>query len=152
MFAVIDVNGANRIAIEIPLEGSEKSPPALAAMLETNAVFIYKGYNEARIVKPEMQILLGETVSYDFGESELVVASSKNACHVLGESFVSATPEVFVSNEKLMISKEIEINRLKAECHLAYARANDCEEKIEELQTRIGKLNLRHNPNTPEAA
>jgi hypothetical protein len=151
MFAVIDVNGANRIAIQIPLEGSEKSLPALAAMLETNAVFIYKGYNEARIVKPEMQILLGETVSYDFGESELVVASSENA-HVLGESFVLATPEVFLSNEKLIESKDKEIRRLEAECHLAHAKADECEAKVKELQALIQEHNLRHNSFTQEAA
>jgi len=45
MFAQIQTNGATHIIIHIPHEGSEKSLPQLAAMLEQNAVFIQDGYS-----------------------------------------------------------------------------------------------------------
>ena len=37
MFAVIETNGATHIAINIPMEGADRSLPALAAMLENEA-------------------------------------------------------------------------------------------------------------------
>lgn len=113
MFAIIETNGANHIAIHIPKEGADKSLPALAAMLENNATFINKGWREINIVTPKMSITLGdkfETESDDAGEL-LIKASSD----VINEDFVIAKPESFISNKKALAKKQEEIDRLRSE-------------------------------------
>lgn len=113
MFAVIETKNATHIAIHIPHEGSDKSLPALAAMLENNATFINKGWREIGVVKPEMSIILGDkfdTESDDAGE--LLIQTSPA---VVGDEFVIATPDVFVSNKKAIAKKQEEIERLRSE-------------------------------------
>jgi hypothetical protein len=113
MFAVIETNGANHIAIHIPHEGADKSLPALAAMLEHNATFINKGWREIGVVTPKMSIILGdkfETESDDAGE--LLIAASGA---VVSDDFAIATPEAFVSNKKALAEKQKEIDRLRSE-------------------------------------
>jgi len=113
MFAVIETNGANHIAIHIPHEGADKSLPALAAMLEHNATFINKGWREIGVVTPKMSIVLGdkfETESDDAGEL-LIKANGA----VVNDDFVVATPEVFVSNKKAIAEKQKEIDRLRSD-------------------------------------
>jgi hypothetical protein len=56
MFALIDTKNATHIAINIPLEGADKTIPALAGMLESNAVFIRKEWRSVATVEPEMSI------------------------------------------------------------------------------------------------
>lgn len=113
MFAIIETNGANHIAIHIPHEGADKSLPALAAMLEHNATFINKGWREIGVVTPKMSIILGdkfETESDDAGE--LLIKASAD---VISEDFVIATPEAFISNKKAIAKKQEEIDRLRSE-------------------------------------
>lgn len=113
MFAIIETNGANHIAIHIPNEGADKSLPALAAMLEHNATFINKGWREIGVVTPKMSIILGdkfETESDDAGE--LLIKASDD---VISEDFVIATPEAFISNKKAIAEKQKEIDRLRSE-------------------------------------
>lgn len=113
MFAVIETKNATHIAIHIPHEGSDKSLPALAAMLENNATFINKGWREIGVVKPEMSIILGDkfdTESDDAGE--LLIKASPD---VVSDDFVIATPDVFVSNKKAIAKKQEEIDRLRSE-------------------------------------
>ncbi|PJM66447.1 hypothetical protein [Achromobacter ruhlandii] len=113
MFAIIETNGANHIAIHIPNEGADKSLPALAAMLEHNATFINKGWREIGVVTPKMSIILGdkfETESDDAGE--LLIKASAD---VISEDFVIATPEAFISNKKAIAEKQKEIDRLRSE-------------------------------------
>ena len=155
MFAVIDCKSANHIAINIPPEGAERSLPALAGMLERNAVFIHKGWNKAEIVEPEMKIILGECVRYDFGEQGEFVVGSPEQRDVLDESFALATPEIFVSNKKLIEAKDKEIARLKAELHLAYAGADASEAQVNELKARIqsfSELQLLHESTLAQEA
>lgn len=112
MFAVIETNNASHVVIHIPHEGSEKSLPALARMLEKNAVFVRSGYSEFSIVKPSMNIVLGDSYKIDRSEEELVIHASTD---VLGEDFQIATPEVFTSNAKSLKKKDDEISRQRTE-------------------------------------
>lgn len=112
MFAVIEVSSASHIVINIPHDGSEKSLPALARMLEKNAVFLRSGYSEFNIVKPSMNIVLGDAYKIDRCEEELIIQSSTD---VLGEEFVIASPDVFVSNAKAMKKKDDELHRQRTE-------------------------------------
>lgn len=117
MFAVIETNGASHIAINIPHEGSEKSLPALARMLEQNAVFIKKGYQEVSVVAPVMSITLGNSFVVDNSDDVLVV---KESGAVIGDDFVNHTPEVAVSNSKALKREKDEISRLRTE--LSYTK------------------------------
>ncbi len=116
MFAKIKTNGATDILIYIPAEGSEKSLPALAEMLECNAVFVQDTYSELNIVKPEMSILLGDSLEVKKGYGDDVVlkvqvpSSSKVA-----DGFVRATPDVFISNKKQVEALEKRIQALQTE-------------------------------------
>jgi len=112
MFAVIETNSASHVVIHIPHEGSEKSLPALARMLEKNAVFVRSGYSEFSIVKPSMNIVLGDSYKIDRSDEELVIHTSTD---VLSDDFQIATPDVFVSNAKSMKKKDDEISRQRTE-------------------------------------
>lgn len=112
MFAIIDVNNATHIAIHIPHDGAENSLPAIARMLENNATFIRSGYSEFSIIKPSMNIILGDSYKIDRNDEELIVKASAD---VLSEDFQIATPEVFVSNAKSAKKKDDEISRQRTE-------------------------------------
>lgn len=113
MFAIIETNGANHIAIHIPKEGADKSLPALAAMLEHNATFINKGWREISVVRPTMSITLGDKIDVDSDDAgELLIKASPE---VVSDDFVIATPDVFVSNKKAIAKKQEEIDRLRSE-------------------------------------
>lgn len=112
MFAAIKTNGATHIVIHIPHEGSDRSLPALARMLEENAVFVRVGYQDMGVVKPEMGITLGSTYTIEHSEETLAVKES-NA--VLDDEFVNATPEAFVSNAAARKRATEEQSRLRTE-------------------------------------
>lgn len=114
MFAIIDTNGANRIAIHIPHQGSEKTLPALAAMLEQNATFIRKDWRSAEVVKPEMTIVLGNTFKTE-GDSETPEIAVCESSAVIGDDFVNYSPEVRISHAKVIDAKNKEIERLRIE-------------------------------------
>ncbi|TXK26526.1 hypothetical protein FVQ98_14210 [Ottowia sp. GY511] len=111
MFAVIDTKGANRIVINIPQEGAEKSLPALARMLESNAIFIQQSWRELTLQKPEMSIVLGNEYRTD-GEDVLAIQSESA---VISDDFVNATPAVLVSNKATMDRQEAELKKARAE-------------------------------------
>lgn len=132
MFAIIKTNGANHIAIHIPHQGAEKTLPALAAMLEQNAVFIRKDWRNAELVKPEMTISLGNTFSLE-GDSEtpdIVVAESSA---VIGDDFVNFTPDVKASYTKVIAGKDKEIERLRTELSMATMERDRLQDRINEL-------------------
>ena len=132
MFAIIKTNGANHIAIHIPHQGAEKTLPALAAMLEQNAVFIRKDWRNAELVKPEMTISLGNAFSLE-GDSEtpdIVVAESSA---VIGDDFVNFTPDIKASYTKVIAGKDKEIERLKAERDMAKTERDRLQDRINEL-------------------
>lgn len=135
MFAIINTKGANHIAIHIPHQGAEKTLPALAAMLEQNATFIQKGWREMTVVKPEMSISLGHSFNLE-GDSEtpdIVVAESGA---VIGDDFVTYTPEVRASYAKVIAAKNKEIEQLKAERDMAKTERDRLQQRIDDMATQ----------------
>lgn len=130
MFALIKTNGATEIAIHVPHQGAEKTLPALAAMLEQNATFINRGYYEANVVKPEMQIVLGNTYIMDGEKPTIEIAASGS---VIGEDFVLDSPEVRISFKKAMESKDKDIERLRAELSMAKMERDRLQDRINEI-------------------
>lgn len=112
MFALIETKGATHIAVHIPHAGAEKTLPAIASMLESNAVFIRNNYSSLETVKPEMSITLGNIYTSDNSENEIIVSQSGA---VIGDDFVPASPEVFVSNAKGLKKASDENSRLRTE-------------------------------------
>lgn len=131
MFVSIDTKGANHIVIHIPHEGADKSLPAIARMLEQNAVFIRKEWNSAGLVKPEMSIVLGDKFEVDKDGDEPIVVKESTA--VLPDDFVAATPDVFASNAKAAKKAADEAQRLRTEVsHLNH--------QIESLKAQLQEL------------
>lgn len=112
MFAIIETNGATQIVIHVPHEGADKTLPALARMLEQNATFIRAGYQEMSIVKPSMNIALGSVHKLQNNDEELAI---KESGAVLGDEFVNATAEAFVSNAAARKKAADEAQRLRTE-------------------------------------
>lgn len=126
MYAVIETNGANKIVIGIPREGAEKSLPALAAMLEKNAVFIQQGWREAKIVEPQMSITLGDSYKAENDDNPVIVALPSDAS-VIDEGFEVATPDVFTSNAKAIAAVRAEVQQKN--------------EKIQSLEVQLREAN-----------
>ena len=131
MFATIETKGATHIAIYIPHEGSEKSLPALARMLEQNAVFINVGYNEAKTVTPTMNITLGDKIQIE-GYNHDAVAVASSDC-VLSDDFVHASPGVFVSNAEFRKKSDAEQSRLRSENSYLKSEIDSLKAKLQEL-------------------
>lgn len=131
MFVSIDTKGANHIVIHIPHEGADKSLPAIARMLEQNAVFIQKSWNSASLVKPEMSIVLGDKFEMDKDGDEQIVVKESTA--VLPADFVAATPDVFVSNAKAAKKATEDSQRLRTE-------VSHLKDQIESLKAQLQEL------------
>jgi hypothetical protein len=129
MFALIETKGATHIAINIPHAGADKTIPALVGMLENNAVFVSKGYRTLETRKPEMSIQLGDRIVIDNSDEELVIQIPGSAS-VLGDSFVTETPEVLISNRKAIERKDKEIERLATELAHVKQQLADLRERI----------------------
>jgi hypothetical protein len=130
MFAIIDTKGATHIAIHIPKEGCDKSLPAIARMLESNAVFISKGWREMSVVTPVMSIALGDKFTIDNDTEAMTIAA---ATEVIDEGFEESTPEVLVSNRAAMAKKDAEIKRLQTELSGTKAMLDQTNERIRAL-------------------
>jgi hypothetical protein len=133
MFALIETKQATHIAIHIPHDGSDKSLPALAAMLEQNAVFVRNGYQTLEVVNPNMTIHLKDTIELSGRESELaiVVPASKRT---LGDDFVIATSEAYFSNKKTLEQRDETISKLTSE--VAFLRVS-----LQRLQAALDESN-----------
>lgn len=135
MFAVIETNGANQILIHIPHEGSEKTLPALAAMLENNATFINKGWRELKVMKPSMSIVLGDRIeTEENGEAGVLIV--KADASVIGEDFAVASTEVFVSNKRSLDKKDAEISKLQKELAFVKDQLAEYKNRIEALASQ----------------
>ena len=132
MFALIKTNGATHIAIHIPQQGAEKSLPALIGMLEHNSVFINKGWQTLETVKPETTILLGNTITEDHRDSELFLTIPGGE-DVIDDSFVLATPDVFVSNKKAAERANKELSQLRTELDHTKSLLQQAQERITAL-------------------
>ena len=133
MFVSIDTKGANHIVIHIPHEGADKSLPAIARMLEQNAVFIQKGWNSASLVKPEMSIVLGDKFEVEKDGDEPIVVKESTA--VLPADFVAATPDVFVSNAKAAKKATEDSQRLRTEVSHLKDQIESLKAQLQELST-----------------
>ena len=133
MFALIETNQATHIAIHIPHDGADKSLPALAAMLEQNAIFVRSNYSETIKVEPSITIHLKDTVEIVGREIEaaIVVPSSRQ---VLGDDFVLATSEAYISNKKTLEQRDEKISKLTSEN--VFLKAS-----LERLQATLNELN-----------
>ena len=140
MFAVIETNGATHIAINIPKEGADRSLPALAAMLENNATFIRQNWRDIETVKPRMGITLGNTYEVkDSDAAELVIQAN---LETIDESFVIASPEVFVSNKAALAKKDAEIDRIRKELDFTKQQLSAAKERIKELENEAAGVEV----------
>lgn len=107
MYALIETKNATHIAIHIPSEKAAESLPAIARMLENNAVFINKSWRSMEVVKASMSIVLGDT--YDLEDNEGEALKIIDSGEVIGAEFVAETPDVYRSNQKYREKKEAEV-------------------------------------------
>lgn len=120
MFVEIETKGATHIFIAVPHEDAPSALPAIARMLEKNAVFIQKGWREMSVKKPVMTINLSDKVEIgDEGDVKVIVFTGE---HTIGADFVALTPEVVASTEvmrKKLIDASaaltVQVNGLKAQ-------------------------------------
>jgi len=113
MYALIETKDATHIAIHIPAEKAAESLPAIARMLETNAVFIKKSWREMETTKASMTIVLGDTYDIDNNDGEaLKIITSGD---VIGDEFVAESPEVYRSNKAYRDKKEAELKEKSRE-------------------------------------
>jgi len=103
--------------------------PALAAMLEQNAVFIRSDYSQTIKVEPKMTIHLKDTVEISGREIEvaIVVPASRQT---LSDDFVLATSEAYISNKKTFEQSQEKISKLTSE--VAFLKAS-----LERLQATL---------------
>jgi hypothetical protein len=140
MFALIELNGATHIAINIPHEGAEKSLPAIAAMLEKNSTFIRQNYSEMVTVQPSMQIILGDEYTHKNYNEELFITIPDNDSSVIDDTFQIATVDVFVSNAKRIKDKEDEIVKINKDLSFYKSESEILKDRIAALLDENEKL------------
>lgn len=131
MLLIVDTKGASHIAINVPLDGADKSLPAIAAMFEQNAVFINKQWRDASVVKPEISITLGN--EFIIENSDENIAVTVNGA-VLTDEFVIRTPDVLISNKKAIEQRDSRIKTLELDIAVAKSQLETANAKIKELQ------------------
>ena len=131
MFVSIDTKGASHIVIHIPHEGADKTLPAIARMLEQNAVFIKNDWHTTSLAKPEMSIVLGDKFEFDKEGDEPIIVKESTA--VLPADFVAATPDVFTSNAKAKQKADAENQRLRTE-------VSHLKDQLEGLKAQLAEM------------
>ena len=139
MFVVIKTNNATEIVIHVPAEGAEKSLPAIAGMLENNAVFIQGGYYDPKLVTPDMNIVLGNSFKYGGRDDNQELIVKESTC-VIDEHFQKATPEVMVSNKAAMDKKDKELKRARDELDIAKKELEFTRERLATAEQQIASL------------
>ena len=135
MFAQIKTNGAHTIAIAIPHEGAERNLPALAKMLECNAVFLSSpGWNDNKIVKPEMTIHLGQSLALESNNDEQILIRFKDTDAILSDEWKAATPDVFVSNRQTIEKLEQRLKERDSQVQLLKLQLDQANEKLKAMQ------------------
>ena len=130
MFVSIETNGASHIVIHVPHEGSEKSLPAIARMLEQNTTFIRSDYSSIALVKPSMNISLSGVFTHERQEEVFAI---KESSAVIGDDFVNATPDVLVSNSKGMKREKDENSRLRTELSFVKQQLAAAKEQLDAI-------------------
>ncbi len=115
MFAVIETKGASHLVIDIPVETSSQSLPALTRMLENNCVLVKRGWREIEVVKDAaMTVVMGNTFTADQDGAVLEVRKA-GAESIIGGEFVAASPEAFIDFSKARKKHDEETQRLRNE-------------------------------------
>lgn len=130
MYALIETNNATHIAIYVPHEGSDKTMPALLAMMENNMVCIQKNYSSIQTVEPTMSFVLGDKIVEKNYDLELIIQHS-DAC--IGENWVAASPTVFIDYSKDKKKKDDEISKLRTEVGYLKDQISSLTAQIQEL-------------------
>lgn len=146
MYVNINTNGATNILINIPHQGSDKSLPAMASMLEKNAVFICSGYNEIKIVEPEMTIELKDCIKFEAGsydKKQSIIIKPEDSGAIINDDFVPATNEVFVSNKKAMEMFSEKNETLRKELDFLKTVISQNEAEIERLESELKDQHLQ---------
>jgi hypothetical protein len=112
MLVIIETNGANHIAINVPVGEAEKALPALVNLFERNAIFYNSGYASLEEVTPKISIQIGNKYQFDKGGQEIVV-QTEEASAFLTNDFIALSPEIFLSNKKIIDEKDAECRSLR---------------------------------------
>ena len=139
MFALIETNGATHIAIHIPHNGSDLSLPALAAMLEMNAVFVNQGYSELFEVKPKMTIELSNQITVTGRDAEISIQIPANS-HCLDDSFILANAEAYISNKKAIDQRDERITKLCEEIAFLKASLARLQMQLDESKQDVDRM------------
>ncbi|MES2367726.1 MAG: hypothetical protein V4563_17750 [Pseudomonadota bacterium] len=131
MFVVIKTNGASEIVIHVPASGAEKSLPAIAKMLEHNAVFIQDNWHETKLLEPEMTITLGSVYRPANSREDKAEIAISEAGTAISDDFVIATPEVMTSNKAALDKKDKELSRAKDELQITKKELEFAKEKLQ---------------------
>lgn len=114
MLAIIETKGATHIVINVPVETSHESLPALTRMLENNCVFVQRSWREVTTTKAEMSIIMGNTFIAEHEGAELLIRKA-DASEIIGAEFVKADSDVFASFAKARKKHDDETQRLRNE-------------------------------------
>jgi hypothetical protein len=130
MLLIITTNNASHIAINIPTDVADKALPAIASMFENNATFIQNNYSGIEVVTPTIDIHLGNVFKKENYDSDYVIKTNES---VLTEGFVALNPETYISNKRVLETKEKENSRLRA-------KVSVLEEELEKLKNKLDDL------------
>lgn len=133
MLLNIETNGATNIVINVPVEHLKYSQDVVN-LFERNAVFVNKGYNEIKFVKPTSTMVLGEDLKFEssYGtELELIVTGKGSAEF---DGFVEATPEAFISMKDAIEKRKAENEKLTKEISYLKMQIANKDEEIETLK------------------
>jgi hypothetical protein len=138
MLAVIDLNNATHLIINIPLEGSDKSLPALARMLENNCVAVQEGWNSTEIVQPSTTIQLGN--NWSSTRNTDIVMTIGAAPDVLTEDMIPYSPEIYVSMKDKVANLEKRLSEANEKLTYKEAALKEQALQVEDNKKVINKL------------
>lgn len=134
MFMNIATKGATNILVYIPHEAAPESLPAITRMFEENATFVEHGWQESKVVQPEITIHLGDSYTMEGNDRpdlvfrpDLVLPPSES---VLCKKFQHATPEVMIETKKIL-------DRLRQDLNMRNDKIRVLEAELRQLQERL---------------
>jgi len=138
MLAVIDLKNATHLIINIPLEGSDKSLPALARMLENNCVAVQEGWSSAEIVQPSTTIQLGN--NWSSTRNSGIVMTVGTSPDVLTEDMIPYSPEIYVSMKDKVANLEKRLSEANEKITYKEAALKEQALQVEGNRKVISKL------------
>ena len=129
MYIVIESADVNKILVAVPKNSSPNQMQGIINLFEKNAVFVQDNYAGQKILSPKITVFLGDKFECGSEHKLLVTLENENG---IPEGFVSASPEVFVSNKEELLKKTKRIYALEAELSVAKQKIKELEEGIEE--------------------